>query len=119
MSISTRRSGGTTHFQSTRRRSGDGAEGEGVATGQAACVEPDRTFGRTYLQRGLSGYHRPKRPGRDNRKTWRAEDPLPGDVTKPQLAAVNEAIPTGTKETVVSQVKHRGGCRRSKRRGEQ
>ena len=118
MSIAKRHSGGATRFQSTRRTSGKDSEDEGSAS-QAACVEPDRTFGRTYLSRGMSGYKRPKRPGRSpnyGKKTWSADDPLP-NVSRPSPGERNEAIPTGTKETVVPMVQQRGGCRKTPARG--
>ena len=92
--------------------------GEG-STGGGACTRPKRTFGRTYLSRGFSGYRRPKRPGTKGRygvKNWSADDPLP-NVTRPGLAEVSASTPTGTKATVVSTVTKRSGCRRSKRRG--
>lgn len=116
MSITKRHSGGSPRFQSTRRQSGPYTETDG-SNAQAACVEPDRAFGRTYMSRGMSGYKRPKRPGRDNSKTWTADEPLP-NVSKPSPGEISQAIPTGTKETVVPQVQQRGGCRKSKRRGE-
>ena len=77
-------------FQSTRRTSGGLSENEG-SVAHAACVQPDRTFGRTYLQRGFSGYKRPRRPKRTmpfGVKQWSAEDELPG-VTRPGLAEIS------------------------------
>jgi hypothetical protein len=132
MSVATKRTGGSRRFQATRRRSGQGStadkgaegthasaqHGEG-STGGGACMKPKRTFGRTYLSRGFSGYRRPKRPGTKGRygvKNWSADDPLP-NVTRPGLAEVSASTPTGTKATVVSTVTKRSGCRRSKRRG--
>lgn len=131
MSIAKSRSGSTRRFQSTRRKSGgteqnaaegnhgDKRHGEG-STGGGACMKPDRTFGRTYLQRGFAGYKRPKRPKRTGKfgvKTWSAADELPG-VTRPGLGEISAATPTGTKSSVVNKVQQRGGCSKSRRRGE-
>ena len=123
MSVSTKRTGSSTRFQSTRRRSGAnttevGTGSDGSNTHAAGAV-PNRTFGRTYLSRGFSGYRRPKRPKRKGQwgvKTWTAKDPLP-NVTRPSPGERTQAMPTGTKETVVCTVQQRGGCRKSKRRG--
>ena len=106
-------------FQSTRRTSGGLSENEG-SVAHAACMQPDRTFGRTYLQRGFSGYKRPRRPKRTmpfGVKQWSAEDELPG-VTRPGLAGISASTPTGTRCAVVSKVQHRGGCRKTPRLGD-
>ena len=118
MSVSTKRTGSSTRFQSTRRRSGEGTHEEAAQSREGAV--PTRTTSRTYMQRGFSGYHRPKRPKRKGRygvKGWTAADPLPG-VTRPQGTEISQSQQKGqSAAAVVTKVKMHGGSHRSKRRG--
>ena len=110
--------GGSTRKQATRRRSGEGTHEEAAQSREGAV--PTRTTSRTYMQRGFSGYHRPKRPKRKGRygvKGWTAADPLPG-VTRPQGTEISQSQQKGqSAAAVVTKVKMHGGSHRSKRRG--
>src|SRR5271170_2984616 len=108
--------GTSTRFHAPRRRPGEDTDGDDGSKAKGSS-EPTRTAARTYMQRGFSGYHRPKRPKRKGQygvKTWTAEDELPG-VTRPRGVEISQAQQKGqTAAPVVVKVKKSGGCHRSK-----
>jgi hypothetical protein len=105
---------GARRFQSTRRVSG-GKEPDGGTQEHKETEAPKRTFGRTYLSRGFSGFHRPKRPPRTmpfGKKMWSADDELPGIPRRPQLAATTLARPREGATTASSRKFISKGCKR-------
>jgi hypothetical protein len=122
---------GAKRFQSTRRTSGgnnsaapsDGSDGTQT---KGETQAPKRTFGRTYLSRGFSGFKRPKRPQRTKpfgKPAFSAADELPG-ITRPALATTALAAPregaqaASSRKFVATGCKSKGGYAKVPKRSE-
>jgi len=105
-------SAGARRFQSTRRVSGGTTPDGGIQT-KGKEQTPKRTFGRTYLSRGFSGFKRPKRPQRTKpfgKPAFSADDELPG-ITRPALATTALAAPREGAQTASSRKFISKGCK--------
>jgi hypothetical protein len=117
---------GSRRFQSTRRVSGGNNSDGGAPKESGQTQAPKRTFGRTYLSRGFSGFKRPKRPPRTmpfGQPAFSAADELPG-ITRPALARTalaaprEGAQPASSRKFVSKGCKAKGGCAKVPMRSE-